>query len=240
METDEIPKGKLYMIPTILGETEPLEVLPLAIKRAIEEIDSYIVENERSARRFIKKITPRKSQDQLQIFLLNKYTEETLLPEYLEPCLEGRSVGLLSEAGCPAVADPGAVIVRLAHTKGIKVVPLVGPSSILLALMAGGLNGQNFAFNGYLPIDPAERRKAIKTLEKRSRDLGQTQLFMETPYRNEKLLEELLKILHPDTLLSIATDLTLRTEEIHTYPVAQWQSGKTDLNKRPTIFSLLA
>lgn len=240
METEEIPKGKLYMIPTTLGETEPLEVLPLAIKRAIEEIDSYIVENERSARRFIKKITPRKSQDQLQIFLLNKYTEETLLPEYLEPCLEGRSVGLLSEAGCPAVADPGAVIVRLAHTKGIKVVPLVGPSSILLALMAGGLNGQNFAFSGYLPIDPAERRKAIKTLEKRSRDLGQTQLFMETPYRNEKLFEELLKILHPDTLLSIATDLTLRTEEIHTHTVAQWQSGKADLNKRPTIFSLLA
>lgn len=240
MEKEDIPKGKLYLIPTTLGETEPLEVLPLTIKRAIEEIDNYIVENERSARRFIKKITPRKSQPQLQIFLLNKYTEEALLPEYLEPCLEGHSVGLLSEAGCPAVADPGAVIVRLAHTKGIQVVPLVGPSSILLALMAGGLNGQNFAFNGYLPIDPADRRKAIKSLEKRSRDYGQTQLFMETPYRNEKLFEELLKILNPNTLLSLATDLTLRTEEISTKTVAQWQNQKHDLNKRPTIFSLLA
>lgn len=232
--------GKLYLIPTLLGESEPLEVLPLSIKRTVEELQHFIVENERSARRFIKKITPRKPQDSLVLSLLNKYTEPQLLPEYLEPCLKGQSVGVLSEAGCPAVADPGAVIVQLAHEKGIQVVPLVGPSSILLALMASGLNGQSFAFNGYLPIEPAERRKCLKDLEKRSAELNQSQLFMETPYRNEKLFGELLQMLRKDTRLCVAADLTLKTEYVRTQRVADWKGQAPDLNKRPAIFIMQA
>ena len=240
MKTSHPLYGKLYLIPTLLGDTEPLEVLPLSIKRVVEGLEYFIVENERSARRFIKKLTPRKSQDSLQLFLLNKYTEPELLPEYLEPCLKGHSVGVLSEAGCPAVADPGASIVRLAHEKGIQVVPLVGPSSLLLALMASGMNGQNFAFNGYLPIDLQERRVRIKELEKRSAELGQSQLFMETPYRNDKLFAELLQILRKDTRLCVAADLTLKTEFIRTLKVEEWKSQETDLNKRPAIFVIQA
>ncbi len=240
MKTKPSDFGKLYLIPTTLGVTEPLEVLPLTIKRTIEQIDHFIVENEKTARRFIKKITPRKPQSLLKISLLNKFTETEALPEYLKPCLMGLPVGVLSEAGCPAIADPGAVIVRLAHEKGIQVVPLVGPSSIILALMASGLNGQNFAFNGYLPIDAAQRKKAIKQLEKKSRETGQTQLFMETPYRNEKLISELLKSLHGETSLCIAADITLKTEWIRTFKVSQWGSNLPDLNKRPAIFAIQA
>lgn len=238
--TQNTSPGKLYLIPTLLGENEPLEVLPMTIKQAIENIDNYIVENERTARRFIKKITPRKSQPDLQFFLLNKYTDAELLPEFLQPCLEGRDMGVLSEAGCPAIADPGAVIVAMAHELGIQVVPLVGPSSIILALMGSGLNGQSFAFNGYLPIEPAERRKALKALEKRSADLGQSQIFMETPYRNDKLVQELLRALKPGTRLCIAADLTQKTEYIRTHTVAQWKNGVPELHKRPAIFVLLA
>lgn len=240
MKTNPSDFGKLYLIPTTLGITEPLEVLPLTIKRTVEQIDHFIVENEKTARRFIKKITPRKTQSLLNISLLNKFTEADTLPEYLKPCLMGLPVGVLSEAGCPAIADPGAVIVRLAHEKGIQVVPLVGPSSILLALMASGLNGQNFAFNGYLPIEATERKKAIKQLEKKSRDTGQTQIFMETPYRNEKLISELLKSLHGETSLCIAADITLKTEWIRTLKVSQWGGNLPDLNKRPAIFAIQA
>ena len=166
MQNINASDGKLYMIPTTLGENEPLEVLPISIKRIIEEIDHYIVENEKTARRFIKKISPRKSQPNLNIALLNKFTDPKVLPSFLDPCFEGEDVGVLSEAGCPGIADPGAEIVRIAHQKGISVVPLVGPSSIILALMASGLNGQNFAFNGYLPIENSERKKAIKKIIK--------------------------------------------------------------------------
>lgn len=240
MKSNPTEYGKLYLIPTTLGVTEPLEVLPLTIKRTVEQIDHFIVENEKTARRFIKKITPRKTQGLLQLSLLNKFTEAGALPDYLKPCLEGKSVGVLSEAGCPAIADPGAVIVKLAHEKGIQVVPLVGPSSIILALMASGLNGQNFAFNGYLPIEAGERKKAIKQLERKSRETGQTQLFMETPYRNDKLLLELLKNLHGETSLCIAADITLKSEWIRTYKVNQWGGNIPDLNKRPAIFAIQA
>ena len=240
MEAEPNNFAPLYLIPTLLGETEPLEVLPLSIKRTIEGVDYYIVESERSARRFIKKITPRKSQDNLQLSLLNKYTEPEALPHYLEPCLQGQPVGLLSEAGCPAVADPGAMVVQMAHQKGIRVIPLVGPSSILLALMASGMNGQSFAFTGYLPIEDADRRKAIKELEKRSKETGQCELFMETPYRNEKLFKELLRSLRPGTRLCIAADLTLRSEYIRTMTVAEWKSMEPELHKRPAIFALKA
>ncbi|WP_343486066.1 SAM-dependent methyltransferase [Allomuricauda sp. d1] len=228
--------GKLYLIPSTLGDTAPLEVLPLSVRAAIDQIDHYIVENEKTARHFIKKITPQKSQPNLKIEVLNKYTEAHELPTFLEPCIHGINVGLLSEAGCPAIADPGAEIVKIAHQKNIPVVPLVGPSSILMALMGSGMNGQNFAFNGYLPIESAERKSAIKKFEKASKESNQTQIFIETPYRNEKLFIELKKHLKPETRLCIATDITLETESIVTKTINEWQRIEVAINKRPTIF----
>lgn len=233
-------KGKLYLIPTTLGDVPPLEVLPISIKRAIESIDHYVVENEKTARHFIKKVNPRKSQPGLQLFALNKFTEATEIPQFLEPCLAGKDMGILSEAGCPGIADPGAAVVKLAHQKHIQVIPLVGPSSIFLALMASGLNGQNFAFNGYLPIDSAERKKEIKRLEKKSKDENQSQLFIETPYRNNKLLEELQRSLNGSTRICVACDLTLGTEYIRTKMASEWKNEKVDLHKRPAIFIIHA
>ncbi|MGM5471022.1 SAM-dependent methyltransferase [Flavobacteriaceae bacterium LMO-SS05] len=228
--------GKLYLIPTRLGDNPPLEVLPLSIKKIIEELDDYIVENEKSARRFIKRVSPGKSQPSLRLKLLNKYTQEHELDNYLDPCKAGISIGLLSEAGCPAIADPGSDIVKLAHNNNIQVVPLVGPSSIVLAMMGSGMNGQSFAFNGYLPIDQSERKTALKRLEKLSSDHNQTQLFIETPYRNNKILEDICTILHPNTRVCVACDLTLSTEYIKTATVSEWNHIKVDLHKRPTIF----
>ena len=240
MDTPE-SYGFLYLIPTTLGDNEPLEVLPISIKRTIEEIDYYIVENEKSARRFIKKVSPRKSQPDLNIQLLNKFTDPESLPSFLEPCLQGFDVGILSEAGCPGIADPGADVVRLAHKKNIRVVPMVGPSSIILALMASGLNGQSFAFNGYLPIESSDRKKTIRNLEKHSRTTGQAQIFIETPYRNDKLLNEFLKVLSNETLLCIGCDLSLPTELVTTRAVADWkQQQLPDLHKRPAIFIIQA
>lgn len=236
MSEDSLEYGNLYVIPSMLGETEPLEVLPLSIKRTVEEIDDYIVESEKVARRFIKKISSSKSQPSLRIFLLNKYTDAIELQHYLEPCLEGKDMGLLSDAGCPGVADPGAVIVNLAHQKNIKVIPLVGPSSILLALMASGMNGQNFAFNGYLPIDKTDRKKEIKKFERLSKEEDQTQIFIETPYRNDKLLTDFLAVLHHQTELCIAVDITLPTQFIKTQTVENWKNNIPDLHKRPCIF----
>ncbi len=228
--------GKLYLIPTRLGDNPPLEVLPLSIKRVIELVNDYIVENEKTARRFIKRISPKKSQAKLNINLLNKFTDVTELPSFLNACLDGKDIGLLSEAGCPGVADPGAEVVRIAHENNIQVVPLVGPSSILLALMSSGMNGQNFAFNGYIPIDKTERKKELKRLEALSANQNQTQLFIETPYRNDKLLEDMCKVLHQDTRVCVACDITLPTEYIKTYTVGEWKTKKIDLHKRPTIF----
>ena len=229
-------KGSLYLIPTTLGDNEPLEVMPYSVKKMVELIDHYIVENEKSARRFIKKITPKKSQPSLTIMKLDKYAEEIETRTFLDACEQGISVGLLSEAGVPAVADPGATIVKLAHEKGIRVVPLVGPSSILMALMASGMNGQNFAFNGYLPIDNSERKKAIKNLEKLSKEKNQSQIFIETPYRNEKMFTDLKATLTPGTLLCVAVDISLPNEYIKTYSVSDWKRQSPDLHKRPAIF----
>lgn len=228
--------GKLYLIPTTLGETEPLEVMPLSVKKVVEQIDYYIVENEKSARRFIKKITPKKSQPSLTIKLLDKYAVEEETQTYLDVCSQGFNVGLLSEAGVPAIADPGASIVKLAHQKHIQVVPLVGPSSILMAMMSSGLNGQNFAFNGYLPIDKGERKRAIKDLERLSLDKNQAQIFIETPYRNEKMLTDLKAILSPSTSLCIAADITLPSEYIKTLSIKDWKHQQPDLHKKPAIF----
>jgi 16S rRNA (cytidine1402-2'-O)-methyltransferase len=234
-----MPAGKLYLLPVPLGEdADPKNVLPETVARSIEFIDHYIVENEKTARRFIKAILPTKKQPDLKLSVLNKRTETSEHAGFLQPCMEGKNVGLMSEAGCPGVADPGAAIVKLAHEKGIQVVPLVGPSSILLAMMGSGMNGQSFAFNGYLPIDKGDKKTALKYFERTSEERGQSQLFIETPYRNNKLLEDLLQLLQPNTHLCIAADITLDTEFIKTKTVAQWKKDKPDLHNRPAIFIL--
>lgn len=229
-------KGKLYLIPTTLGDMNPHDVLPQTVKRAIDFIDDYIVENEKTARKFIKAIHPEKTQASLRLSVLNKHTEISEYNTMIAPCLNGLNVGLMSEAGCPGVADPGAVIVKIAHEKGIQVVPLVGPSSILLAMMGSGMNGQSFAFNGYLPIDKGDKKAAIKSYESLSNSKNQSQIFIETPYRNNKLLEDLIQTLQPNTHLCIATDITLPTEYIRTLRVADWKKITLDLHNRPTIF----
>ncbi|NNE31381.1 MAG: SAM-dependent methyltransferase [Winogradskyella sp.] len=229
-------KGKLYLIPTRLGDNPPLEVLPISIKKVIENLDHYIVENEKTARRFIKRVSPNKSQQSLRLKVLNKYTTEIERNTFLDTCLEGESIGLLSEAGCPAIADPGADIVHLAHQKDIRVVPLVGPSSILLALMSSGMNGQSFTFNGYLPVDKSEKKAKLKNLERLSQEQKQAQIFIETPYRNMKMLEDISQTLHPNTRVCVACDLTLPTEYIRTKTAKEWSNNKEDLHKRPSIF----
>ena len=231
-----IEKGILYLIPSPLGENAPMEVLPLTVRKVIEEVTHFIVENEKDARRFIKRISPKKDQSLLQLYPLNKFTSPEEILTYLDPILEGITMGVISDAGCPGVADPGAEIVKMAHRKNIVVRPLVGPSSILLALMSSGLNGQNFAFNGYLPIDKSKRQKEIKKLEKKSYDYNQSQLFIETPYRNDQLLQDLLKILDRNTEVCVACDISLPTEYIKTFTVQQWKKIKLDLHKRPAIF----
>lgn len=228
--------GKLYLIPVTLGESNPFDVLPETVKRTIEFIDYYIVENEKTARRFIKSVHPEKVQASLHLSTLNKHTEVSEHNQMIQPCMEGKNVGLMSEAGCPGVADPGAAIVKIAHEKGIQVVPLVGPSSILLAMMGSGMNGQSFAFNGYLPIDKGEKKAALKNFEQLSFSKNQSQLFIETPYRNNKLLDDVLQTLQPNTFLCIACDLTLPTEYIKTLRVTDWKKTTIDLHNRPAIF----
>jgi 16S rRNA (cytidine1402-2'-O)-methyltransferase len=228
--------GKLYLIPTTLGESDPMDVLPQTIKRTIDFIDYYIVENEKTARKSIKGVNPEKKQSELILFALNKHTDTKDHLDFIKPLLEGKNVGLMSEAGCPGVADPGAVIVKLAHEKGIQIVPLVGPSSILLAMMASGMNGQSFTFNGYLPIEKGEKKAALKTLEKLSQDKNQSQIFIETPYRNNKMLEDILQAVNPATFICIATDITLPTEFIKTLRASDWKKTKVELHNRPTIF----
>jgi len=228
--------GKLYLIPTTLGDTDPLNVLPITVKKAIEQIDIFIVENEKTARRDIKKICSTKEQSSLTLFPLNKFTDISELPSYLDPCKKGLNVGLLSEAGCPGVADPGADIVKIAHDNDIKVVPLVGPSSILMAMMSSGMNGQSFAFNGYLPIDKNDKKQEIKRLERLSFEHNQSQLFIETPYRNNKFLDDLCNILNGNTDICVACDITLPSEYIKTKTANDWKKTNVDLHKRPTLF----
>lgn len=219
-----------------MGEMDPHDVLPQTVKRAIDFIDDYIVENEKTARKFIKSIHPEKVQASLKLTPLNKRTQDSEYNAMIAPCLHGINIGLMSEAGCPGVADPGAVVVKLAHENGIQVIPLVGPSSILLAMMGSGMNGQSFAFNGYLPIDKGDKKAALKNFESLSGTKNQSQIFIETPYRNNKLLEDILAALQPNTHLCIATDITLPSEYIKTLRVAEWKKTKVDLHNRPTIF----
>ena len=231
--------GTLFLIPTLLGDVEPLEVLPMKIKKILDQTSHYIVENEKSARAFIKKVHPGKAQPQLKLDILNKYTEPTEYDAMLEPCLLGHNVGILSEAGVPCLADPGSEIVAIAHKKDITVVPLSGPSSILMGLIASGMNGQQFTFNGYLPIETAKRKKKLIALERQSLK-GMTQIFMETPYRNMKLLEDVLAACDRKSRLCIAVDISLQTESIKTRTIADWKQNVPDLHKRPAIFILSA
>ena len=228
--------GILYLIPTPLGENPPLEVLPLTVKKIIEDQNHFIIENEKAARRFIKKIAPNKNQDQLIMYPLNKFITPEETESYLDQCKAGISMGLFSDAGCPGIADPGSEIIAKAHRLGIQVKPLVGPSSLILAMMSSGMNGQNFAFNGYLPIEQKKRRQAIIKFEKKAIKDNQAQLFIETPYRSDSLLNELLKVLLSNTLLCVGCDLSLKNEYIKTLTISQWKNEKANLNKRPCIF----
>lgn len=228
----------LYLIPTTLGDTAVEKVLPVEIMQVVRNLHYFVVENIRTARRHLKKIAPEIVIDELDFKELNEHTQQMGLELLLEPISRGFDVGILSEAGCPGVADPGAELVRIAHEKGIKVVPLVGPSSILLSLMASGMNGQNFAFIGYLPIKPAERTNAIRDIERNSGRDKQTQIFIEAPYRNTKLLADLLSICNAQTKLCIAVDLTMDSEFVVTKTIAGWKKAIPDINKRPAIFLL--
>jgi len=230
-------QGAIYLIPTTLGDTaETADVIPLKITQLINTIDEYIVENEKSARHYLKKIGIKKPLQEIVLHPLNKHTDAKQISSYLNSIGEGKDIGIISEAGCPGIADPGAEVVKLAHKKNITVIPLVGPSSILLSLMASGFNGQNFAFNGYLPKERDERIKKIKELEKIAQQKNQTQLFIETPYRNTHLLEDILTTCGNDTLLCIACDITLATELIKTKSIRDWKKQIPDINKRPAIF----
>ena len=231
-------KVALYLIPVTLGDTPIEQVLPPYNKEVILGIRHFIVEDIRSARRFLKKVDSSIDIDGLTFYPLNKHTPVEAVAGYLQPLLNGQSVGVISEAGCPAVADPGADVVAIAQQKGLKVVPLIGPSSILLSVMGSGFNGQSFAFNGYLPIEPAERAKKLKQLEQRVYAEHQTQLFIETPYRNNKMLEDILHNCRPQTKLSIAANLTCGDEYICTRTIQAWKGHLPDLNKKPCIFLL--
>ena len=233
--------GTLYLIPCTLGDTPAGQVLPQHVIDIARKLKYFVVEHPKTARQFLSALKPEQPIQSLHFATLNEHTAPGDLTELLTPLLAGEDAGILSEAGCPGIADPGADLVALAHRSGIRVIPLVGPSSILLALMASGLNGQCFVFHGYLPIDDAERKKAIAALETESAKHKQTQLFIETPYRNEKMFGALIAHCRPQTLLCVATDLTLPGEQIQTRTIAQWKSQPMpQLNKHPSLFLLLA
>lgn len=226
----------LYLLPVTLGDTPADQVLPVYNREIILQIRHFIVEDVRSARRFLKKVDREIDIDSLTFYPLNKHTSPGDISSYLIPLQEGNPVGIISEAGCPAVADPGADVVAIAQRKGLKVVPLVGPSSIILSVMASGFNGQSFAFHGYLPIEPGERAHRLKQLEQRAYAEDQTQLFIETPYRNNKMAEQILSVCRPQTKLCIAANITCEGEYIRTRSVREWKGHLPDLSKIPCIF----
>ncbi|MBK5279794.1 MAG: SAM-dependent methyltransferase [Bacteroidia bacterium] len=233
-------KGKIYLIPMVIAEDTLQQVIPKQVLLALKDIQFFLVENPRTARRYLSGLKIYDSIETLSFQVLDKETKASELKVLMTPVLKGNNVGVISESGCPGVADPGSMAVRFAHQNGIAVVPLVGPSSILLALMASGLNGQSFAFHGYLPVDAKEAAKAIKEFERESIDKNQTQLFIETPYRNNKVLDHLLGSLKPTSILSIALDITGKSEFIQTKTVRDWKLNKPSLPKEPAIFSFLA
>lgn len=232
--------GKLYLIPSPLGDNEPAEVIPSAVLDLLKGLDTFVVEELRSARRYLSRAGLRGHVESLRLVTLNEHTTPAEVREMEALFLDGKDVGLITEAGLPAVADPGSALVELCHDKGIVVVPLVGPSSLMMALMASGLNGQSFAFCGYLPAKTDERKAAIKKIEKLSASARQTQIFIETPYRNDSLLGDLLQICQPATRLCIAADITLPTAFIKTMSVARWRKENLTIGKRPCVFLILA
>jgi len=234
------PPGLLYLLPNVLGESAPETVIPAAALDRARSLDYLIAEDPKAARAFLKRIGITRSLQSIRIERLDHNTRPADVALLLAPVLAGRDAGLLSEAGIPAVADPGANLVRLAHEKSVRVVPLSGPSSILLALAASGLDGQRFVFHGYLPVGAAELTSMLKELERQSRRLRQTQIFIETPYRNERTLATMLRALAPATLVCVAADLTLESETVNTRPVAAWRKETPQLKGRPTVFLLLA
>lgn len=227
----------LYLIPVTLGEAPHTRILPAWNAEVVRAIRHFVVEDLRSARRFLKQVDRAICIDDLTFYEMGKHADEARFATYLAPLEQGESIGVISEAGCPAIADPGALLVSIAQRKGLRVVPLVGPSSLLLALMGSGFNGQNFAFHGYLPIDPAQRTKALRHLETQATMADQTQLFIETPYRNGKLIEEVLRTLHPTTRFCIAAGLTTEEEYLRTLSIKEWKKqGVPNLGKIPAIF----
>ena len=232
------PTGTLFLVPTVLAEDTGATVIPPQVISCVGNLSYFIVENARTARRYIKSIAPEKVIEELQIVVINKDSSEAEVKKALEPLKNGVSAGIISEAGCPGVADPGAEIVKFAHQQGLKVVPLVGPSAILLALMGSGFNGQSFAFHGYLPIEKKDRLAAIRNLEKEMLQRDQTQIFMETPYRNNQLLQDLTQYLTPTLRLCIAANITAPNELIRTDTIANWKKNLPELHKQPTVFLL--
>jgi 16S rRNA (cytidine1402-2'-O)-methyltransferase len=231
-----VKTGILYLIPSALGETTGVNCLPVSTLEVIRSLTHFIVEDERTARRFLKTCELLKSIQELKLELLNEHTDNKTLDSLIAPLLTGTDLGLLSDAGCPGVADPGAGLVAMAHNKGIKVVPLIGPSSILLALMGSGFNGQSFCFHGYLPKDQSSRKKKLMELERTAIRTGQTQIFIETPYRNQNLIEDAFSCLEGNTRFCIACDLSLATAFHQTKTIAAWKKTKPDINKRPAVF----
>jgi 16S rRNA (cytidine1402-2'-O)-methyltransferase len=230
--------GTLYLIPTALGGIDVTELIPAATLSTIHRLGHFVVESAKSARAFLKAAGHPRPLQELEIATLDEHTPASRAVELLRPLLDGHDCGLLSEAGSPAVADPGATLVRAAHARGIRVVPLVGPSALLLALMSSGMNGQHFAFHGYLPIERVARERRLAELEAESAKKGMTQIFIEAPYRNEALYEAIVRTCKPDTLLCLATDLTLSSETVHTRPVSEWRKARPALERRPTVFLL--
>ena len=231
--------GKLFLIPNTLGETDIVGVIPSEVEKIIKSLKIFASENPKNTRRYLKKMDRNIHLDELIFLELNEHSERKDIEACL-PYLEKNDMGIISEAGCPGIADPGAELVALAHQHEFQVVPLVGPSSSLLALIASGLNGQNFSFNGYLPVKGNERTRALKNYERQSALEKRTQIFIETPYRNQKLFEEMLQVLSPKTLLSIACDITTSNEYIRTMSIQNWKKQKPDINKRPAIFLFFA
>jgi len=231
-------QGLLYLVPNTLGNSDTTDTIPSGIKQKVNAINFFIVENLRNARRYLKNLNSSIDIDQLTFYELNEHTNQHDIPFFLQHARSGADTALLSEAGVPGVADPGAVVVRMAHELGIRVVPLTGPSSILLSLMSSGLNGQSFRFLGYLPVKQPERIKKIRNLDQTVRRTGVTQIFIETPYRNDRMIIDLLNTCHPTTLLCIAVDITQDSEFIHTKSVMDWKKRKPSLHKRPAIFLL--
>jgi len=233
--------GTLYMVPVTLGDDNLSYVIPADVMQLVQSLEYFVVENEKSARRFLGSVKTHKPVRELNFQLLNEHSAEKDLPALIAPLLAGHNVGMLSEAGCPCIADPGALLTALAHKKNIRVTPLVGPSSILLGLMASGFNGQQFTFLGYLPSDKAARVNKLKEIEKQSQCLNETQIFIETPYRNQHMLEDILASCAANTKLCIAKNVSLETEFVVSKTIAEWKKTELpDLHKQPTVFLLLA